>query len=73
MGKKLKKGEVEISIRRQLTVLKWKDKRDICMLSSIHNEEMQSVHDNKGSVKEMLKLHIYYNALELLTFLMRTL
>jgi hypothetical protein len=72
MGKKLKKGEVEVSIRRRLKVLKWKDKRDICMLSSIH-EEMQSVHDNKGSVKQMPKPRTSYNAMGSLTFLIRTL
>jgi hypothetical protein len=73
MGRKLKKGEVEVSIRRRLMALKWKDKRDICMLNSIHNEEKRSVHDNKGSVKQTPKLRIYYNAMGSLTFLIRTL
>jgi hypothetical protein len=63
MGKKLKKEEVEVCIRRKLNVLKRKEKRDIFMLTSIHNE----VHENKGGVKEMPKLHISYNALGLLT------
>jgi hypothetical protein len=40
MGMKLKKGGVAVSFRRKLMALKWKDKRDVCMLSSIHNEEM---------------------------------
>jgi hypothetical protein len=40
MRMKLKTGEVEVSIRRRLMALKWKDKRDICTLSSIHIEVM---------------------------------
>jgi hypothetical protein len=37
---KLKKGDVAVSYRNKLMALKWKDKRDVCMLSSIH--EMKS-------------------------------
>jgi hypothetical protein len=38
--KKWKKGEMAVSFRRKLMALKWKDKRDVCMPSSIHDEEM---------------------------------
>jgi hypothetical protein len=52
MGKKLKKGEVAVSFRRKLMAPKWKDKRHVCMLSSIHSEEMQTVCDKKGGEKQ---------------------
>jgi hypothetical protein len=47
MGKKLKKGEVTVSFRRKLIALKWKSNREVCMLSNICSEEMQTVRDKK--------------------------
>jgi hypothetical protein len=41
--------------------LKWKDKRDVCMLSSIHNEEMQTVRDRNGGEKQNPKVCINYS------------
>jgi hypothetical protein len=61
MGKKLKKEEVAVSFRRMLMALIWKDKRDVCMLSSTHDEEMQTVRDKKGGEKQKLKVSINYN------------
>jgi hypothetical protein len=57
MKKKLKKGEVAVSFRRKLMALKWKDKRDVHMLSSIHNEEMQTVRDKKGGETNAESVH----------------
>jgi hypothetical protein len=51
MGNKLKKGEVSVSFRKKEMILKYRDKRDVCMLSSIHSEEMQTACDKKGCVK----------------------
>jgi hypothetical protein len=61
MGENLKKGQVAVSFRRKLMTLKWKDMRDVCMLSSIHNEEMQTVRDKKGEEKQKPKVCIDYN------------
>jgi hypothetical protein len=41
--------------------LKCKDKRDICMLKSVHNEEMQTVCDKKGGKKQEPKVWTDYN------------
>jgi hypothetical protein len=46
MNCKLKKG-VAVSHRNKLMALKWKDKRDVCMLSSIHDDNMETVCDKK--------------------------
>jgi hypothetical protein len=61
MQTKVKKGQVAVSFRRKLMTLKWKDKRDVCMLSSIHDEEMWTVHDKKGGKKQKPKVYIDYN------------
>lgn len=41
--------------------LKWKDKRDVCMLSSIHDAEMRTVVNKKGETKEKPVVCIEYN------------
>jgi hypothetical protein len=41
--------------------LKWKDKRDVCMPSSIHDEEMWNVCDKNGGEKEKPKVCFDYN------------
>jgi hypothetical protein len=53
--------------------LKWKDKRNVCMLSSTHNDEVQTVHDKKGAEKQKSEVCIgYINAVGF-TFLISTL
>jgi hypothetical protein len=41
--------------------LKWTGRRNICMLSSIHDEKMRTGHDKKGRVKQKLEVCIDYN------------
>jgi hypothetical protein len=48
MAKELKKGEAAVSFRRNLMALKWKDKRDVFIMNSIHDEKMPTVHDKKS-------------------------
>jgi len=59
--KKLKRGEV-ISMRSSsnVLVLKWKDKRDLYMLSTKHDSEMISI-DHHGKCIEKPKVVIDYN------------
>lgn len=59
--KKLKRGEV-FSMRSStnVLVLKWKDKRDLYMLSTKHNSEMISV-DHHGKYIEKPKVVVDYN------------
>jgi hypothetical protein len=58
---KLKKGGVEVSYRNKLMVLKWKDKRDVCMLISLHDDEMGTIHDKKCRLKQKPKVCTDYN------------
>ena len=37
---KLKKGEYVSAYKDKLLVMKWKDKKDICLMSTIHDEAM---------------------------------
>jgi hypothetical protein len=43
MNCNLKKGEVAVSCRNKLMALNWKDKKDVSMLSSIHDNDMKTV------------------------------
>lgn len=42
-SKKLKKGEVVAFQRGKVTAMRWKDKRDVSILTTIHNAEMKTV------------------------------
>jgi hypothetical protein len=57
---KLKKGGVAVSYRNKLMALKWKDKRDVCMLISTHDNEMGTVCDKKCGSKQKLEVCIDY-------------
>ena len=59
--KKMKKGEVAASYRKKLMALKWRDKRDICMLSSVHDAEMQTVPVRGGGTKDKPIVCVEYN------------
>lgn len=45
---KLKKGEIACAFRRKTMALKWKDKRDVGILSSIHDNAMVQVKSRRG-------------------------
>ena len=34
---KLKRGDIRVRTRAHLTAILWRDKRDVCMLTNIHN------------------------------------
>lgn len=61
--KKLKKGEMVAAQRGKVMVMKWQDKRDICLLSTVHNAEKAATSkaDKDGNVISKPKLVIYYN------------
>ncbi|GFQ67635.1 piggyBac transposable element-derived protein 4 [Trichonephila clavata] len=42
-SKKLKKGETVAFRRGKALILKWKDKKDVSLISTIHNSEMIAV------------------------------
>lgn len=47
---KLKKGEKQYSCTDKILSLKWHNKRDITMLTTFHNKEIETV-DNKSAKK----------------------
>jgi hypothetical protein len=53
----LKNGEITVSIRKKLMTLKWKGTWDVCLLSSIHIEEMRTMLDRKDGKQQELKVH----------------
>ena len=62
MTKKLKKGEMVWRRNDDVTVCKWKDKRDVITISNMHRVEMVEVRNRNGKV--MMKPNIVrdYNA-----------
>lgn len=61
--KKLKKGETIAFQRGKVMVLKWKDKKDVCLLSTVHNPQMEATRksDREGNAKCKPKVVIDYN------------
>lgn len=62
ISKKLKKGEV---IAREssngIVMLKWHDKRDVLMLSTIHTDQMGQIQNSRGQEVEKPQVVIDYN------------
>lgn len=49
---KLKRGDIVASQRGKVTVMKWKDKKDVSLLSTIHNSDIIDVTKNNKTVKK---------------------
>lgn len=62
-NKKLKKGDVIAFQRGKVMAMKWKDKKDVCLLSTIHNthQENTSKTANDGTQIKKPKVVIDYN------------
>jgi len=58
--KKLEKGEIIVRHSGPVTVLKWRDKRNVTMVSTYHSADTQGV-SNKGKEIEKLLCVIDYN------------
>ena len=48
--RKLQKGQVSAYRRGKVLAMKWKDKRDVCLLSTIHSSKTCTVERRKKSV-----------------------
>lgn len=59
-GKKLKKGEVAAFSKGKLMAIQWKDKKDVTLLSSVHNCAMKSV-VKRGKRKDKPVVVVDYN------------
>lgn len=56
---KLTKGKVVAFQRGKVMTLRWKDKKDVSMLSTIHNPAMQDVETRTGTVKKPTVVYDY--------------
>ncbi|XP_066987491.1 piggyBac transposable element-derived protein 4-like [Macrobrachium rosenbergii] len=59
---KLKKGEKVAEFRKKSMVLKWKDKKDVCVLSTMHDDSMVKVKSRRGKKMYKPKAVADYNA-----------
>ena len=59
---KLKKGEVVRRSRDGVVVAKWKDKRDVLMISNMHSLEMVEVSNKRGEKKSKPSIIRDYNS-----------
>jgi hypothetical protein len=57
----MKKWGMAVSYRNKFTALKWKEKRDVWMLISLHDDEMGTIHDKKCGLKQRPKVCTDYN------------
>ena len=56
---RLKRGDIRVRTRGDLTAVVWKDKRDVRVLTNIHNPSREgSYRDEHGNVKNQLLWHI---------------
>lgn len=62
-NKKLEKSEIVAARRGKVMIMKWEDKRDICLLSTAHNTEKVTTNktDKDGNVISEPKVVIDYN------------
>ena len=58
---KLKKGEKVAAFRKKSVVLKWKDKKDVCVLSTLHDDSMVTVKSRRGKETSKPKAIADYN------------
>jgi len=48
---RLKRGDIQVRTRGDLTAVVWKDKRDVCLLTNIHDPPREgNYHDEHGNV-----------------------
>ena len=60
--KKLKKGEIITAFKKKTMILKWKDKKEVVFLSTIHDNSMVNVVSKRGVKTEKPKAIVNYNA-----------
>jgi len=58
---KLKRGDLHVRTGADLTAILWQDKRDVCMLTNIHNAPAEGNFCNKGEKAIKLQTVIDYN------------
>ena len=61
IARKLNEGEMDFRSRREVTVYKWKSKRDVLMISNAHKSEMVNVSIRHGKLKQKPNMIREYN------------
>ena len=49
---KLKKGETIAAFRKKLMIMKWKDKRDVVLFSTFHDDSVEDVTTRQGVIQK---------------------
>jgi len=49
---RLKKGETVAAFRKKQMIMKWKDKRDVVLVSSFHHDSMENVTTRQGVIQK---------------------
>ncbi|GFT08632.1 piggyBac transposable element-derived protein 4 [Trichonephila clavipes] len=51
LSKKIDKGQIIAYLRGKVCVMKWMDKKAVCLISTIHNPEMVQVQSHKNEIR----------------------
>ena len=58
---KLKRGDIRVRTRADLMAILWRDKRDVCMLTNIHNAPAEGNFCNEREKAIKLQIVMDYN------------
>ncbi|GFW87146.1 piggyBac transposable element-derived protein 4 [Trichonephila clavipes] len=61
LSKKIDKGQMTAYQRGKVCVMKWMDKKAVCLISTIHNPEMVQVQSHKNEIRRKPKAVMEYN------------
>ncbi|GFW63943.1 piggyBac transposable element-derived protein 4 [Trichonephila clavipes] len=61
LSKKIDKGQMMAYQRGKVCVMKWMDKKAVCLISTIHNPEMVQVQSHKNEIRRKPKAVMEYN------------
>ncbi|GFT02781.1 piggyBac transposable element-derived protein 4 [Trichonephila clavipes] len=61
LSKKIDKGQKITYQRGKVCVMKWMDKKAVCLISTIHNPEMVQVQSHKNEIRRKPKAVMEYN------------
>ncbi|GFU28938.1 piggyBac transposable element-derived protein 4 [Trichonephila clavipes] len=61
LSKKIDKGQMIAYQRGKVCVMKWMDKKAVCLISTIHNPEMVQVQSHKNEIRRKPKAVMEYN------------
>ncbi|GFX56650.1 piggyBac transposable element-derived protein 4 [Trichonephila clavipes] len=63
LSKKIDKGQMIAYQRGKVCVMKWMDKKAVCLISTIHNPEMVQVQSHKNEIRKPKAVMEYNNTM----------